>query len=85
MRDRVGPGAPTSPPMLDFSLLKTEDAPHVMPNRFIETTDMLDALNLYPSAINQLAIGWTYARGEFDGLRVDRPVRMAAQGACVCL
>lgn len=71
--------------MLDFSLLKTEDTPHVMPNRFIETTDMLDALNLEPSAINQLALGWTYARGEFDGLRVDRPVRMTHQGACVCL
>lgn len=71
--------------MLDLSLLETEEAPHVMPSRELETTDMLDALNLYPSAINRLAIGWTYARGEFDGLRVDRPVRMAHQGASVWL
>ena len=71
--------------MLDLSLLETEDAPHVMPSRELETTGMLDALNLYPSAINQLAIGWTFARGEFDGLRVDRPVRMAAHGRSLCL
>ena len=67
--------------MLDFSLLEAEEAPHVMPSREIETTDMLDALNLEPSDLNRLAVGWTYARGEFDGLRVDRPVRMAHQGA----
>ena len=72
--------------MLDFSLLKMEEAPHVMPSRELElATGMLDALNLYPSAINQLAIGWTFARGEFDGLRVDRPVRMSAHGRSLCL
>jgi hypothetical protein len=70
--------------MLDFSLLETEEAPHVMPNRELET-GMLDALNLDASPLNQLAIGWTVARGEFDGLRVDRPVRMATHGRSLCL
>jgi len=56
-----------------------------MPSRELETTGMLDALNLDASPLNQLAIGWTFARGEFDGLRVDRPVRMAAQGRSLCL
>lgn len=41
-----------------------------------EPSYMLDALDLAASPLNALAVGWTLARGEFDGLRVDVPVRM---------
>ncbi len=69
--------------MLEFALLKTEEVRHESLN--LESRGLLDALELAPSALNQLAIGWTFARGEFDGLRVERPIRMAHQGASVWL
>jgi hypothetical protein len=67
--------------VLEFAHLKLEEVRHEPLN--LESQGLLDALELAPSAINQLAIGWTFARGEFEGLRVERPVRMAAQGASV--
>lgn len=42
---------------------------------------MLDALELDITPSNLLAIGWTLARGEFDGLRVETPVRMTWQAS----
>jgi hypothetical protein len=69
--------------VLEFALLKTEEVR--LEPMSLESRGLLDALELAPSAINQLAIGWTFARGEFDGLRVERPVRMAHQGASVWL
>ena len=69
--------------VLDFNQLKTEEAPRDSLN--LESRGLLDALELPPSAINQLAVGWTFARGEFDGLRVEMPVRMAHREACAWL
>lgn len=69
-------------PVLDFANLKTEEARH---ETVTLERGLLDALELAPTPANLLAIGWTFARGEFDGLRVERPVRMAAQGASVWL
>lgn len=68
--------------VLDFSSLKSEEVPRVMPH---DSRGLLDALDLAITPTNLLAVGWTFARGEFDGLRVERPVRMAAQGLSVCL
>jgi len=68
--------------VLDFVNLKTEEARH---DQVTLERGLLDALDLAPTPTNLLAIGWTFARGEFDGLRVERPVRMAAQGVSVCL
>lgn len=42
-----------------------------------ESAGLLDALDLASNPMNILAVGWTLARGEFDGLRVPIPVRMA--------
>lgn len=69
--------------VLEFSLLKPEEAPRVIVHQ--DSVGLLDALELAPTPINHLALGWTIARGEFDGLRVDAPIRMAHQGACVVL
>lgn len=55
------------------------------PYRETEPMELLDALDLAPSPSNQLAVGWTFARGEFDGLRVEAPMRMAYREASVCL
>lgn len=83
MRGRVDPGTETSPrTVLDFSSLKSEEVPRVMPH---DSRGMLDALELDVTPANLLAVGWTFARGEFDGLRVERPVRMSFQGVSVCL
>lgn len=70
-------------PVLEFTQLKPEEAPRVMPHH--ESTAMLDALDLAVTPANMLAVSWTFARGEFEGLRVERPVRMAAQGLSVCV
>jgi hypothetical protein len=69
--------------VLDFSSLKSEEVPRVMHRH--ESNLLLDALELSETPVNLLAVSWTFARGEFDGLRVERPVRMAAQGLSVCL
>jgi hypothetical protein len=69
--------------VLEFSKLQIEEARHVIVHQ--ESHNLLDALELPPTASNLLAIGWTFARGEFDGLRVDVPVRMASASACVAL
>lgn len=67
--------------MLDIQLT-TEEARHVAVH---ESVDMLNALELEPTPANLLAVGWTFARGEFEGLRVEMPVRMACLGVCVAL
>lgn len=69
--------------VLDFTQLKTEEARHE--TLTVEGRGLLDALDLAPSPINQLAVGWTFARGEFEGLRVDRPVRMSHRDVGVWL
>jgi hypothetical protein len=71
------------PKVLDYVNLRTEEAPRVMPRH--EANGLLDALDLAITPTNVLAVGWSFARGEFDGLRVERPVRMAAQGASTWL
>lgn len=60
--------------MLDLINLQPEEPPPRAPR---ESSGLLDALDLAVSPVNLLAVGWTLARGEFDGLRVDAPVRMA--------
>ena len=69
--------------VLDFTQLKPEEARRE--TLTVEGQSLLDALDLAPSALNQLAIGWTFARGEFDGLHVDRPVRMSHRDVGVWL
>lgn len=64
-------------PMLDLLALQPEEARHATP----EPSRMLDALELDITPSNLLAIGWTLARGEFEGLRVETPVRMTWQAA----
>jgi hypothetical protein len=68
--------------VLDLAHLKTEEVRHVAPSEF---AGLLDALELARTPANLLAVSWTFARGEFEGLRVERPVRMTSQGASVCL
>jgi hypothetical protein len=68
--------------VLDLALLKTEEVRHVAPSEY---AGLLDALELPVTPTNILAVSWTFARGEFEGLRVERPVRMAAQGMSVCV
>lgn len=63
--------------MLDLINLHPEEAPRVAPTHDAITADLVDALDLAMSPANLLAVQWTFARGEFDGLRVERPVRMA--------
>lgn len=69
--------------MLDFTQLQPEEARHE--TLTVEGRGMLDALELAPSALNQLAIGWSFARGEFDGLSVERPIRMSHRDVGVWL
>ena len=71
--------------MLDLIHLHPEEAPHVAPTHDAITADLVDALDLAMSPTNLLAVGWTFARGEFDGLRVERPVRMAHTGTALWL
>lgn len=70
-------------PVLELAFLKPEEAHHVMPHH--EPMAMLDALELAVTPANMLAVSWTFARGEFEGLRVEQPVRMTSQGASVWL
>jgi hypothetical protein len=70
--------------MLDLSLLKPEEARHAALTTY-DAGGMLDALELVVTPANLLAVSWTFARGEFEGLRVEKPVRMAAQGMSVCV
>lgn len=62
--------------MLDYTPLgldaRFESAPI-----FADLGEIIDALDLAPTACNALAVGWSLARGEFDGLRVEMPVRMS--------
>ena len=69
--------------VLEFALLKPEEVPRVIPDH--ESIGLLDALELASTPLNQLALGWTIARGEFDGLRVETPVRMSYREASAWL
>jgi hypothetical protein len=63
--------------MLDLTALATETARHGLATGFDALRPMLDALDLALTPQNALALGWVMARGEFAGLSVPRPVRMA--------
>lgn len=63
-------------PMLDLVSAMPDTWRDCVPLSF-DLGEMVDALDLAPTASNALAVGWSLARGEFDGLRVDVPVRMA--------
>jgi hypothetical protein len=69
--------------VLEYAHLKTEEAPRVMLRH--ESTMLLYALELSETPANLLAVSWTFARGEFDGLRVERRARTAAKGMSVWL
>lgn len=77
------PGAPRPLPGAFMPLLdlypRADDEPPFSPDA--DLLGVIDALDLLPSAANRLAVGWTLARGELDGLRVEAPVRMAAPAA----
>ena len=64
-------------PVLDLIHLHPDEAPPVAPTHDAITADLVDALDLAVSPLNLLAVQWSLVRGEFDGLRVERPVRMA--------
>lgn len=57
-----------------FDVRTDDDRPGVTD---ADLSGAIDALDLSPSAANRLAVGWTLARGELDGLRVEAPVRMS--------
>jgi hypothetical protein len=59
--------------VLEFVHLRPEEVPHVTHRQ--EPSGLLDALDLAITPANLLAVGWTFARGEFDGLYVPRRAR----------
>lgn len=63
--------------MFDHAHLLPEEGPSLAARQPDGPRDLLDALDLEPTPQNALAVAWTRALGEFRGLRIDAPVRMA--------